>query len=234
MDDFNNNNDPFNEQKPDNTQPQPNPYNQQPGQNPYAMPSQQGNPYNQTNPYNQPQGNPYNQPQGNPYAMPNQQIPYNQQAQQMQQVQSPYASYGQATAYGTPYQNQSTGLAVGSLVLGIISIVLSLFVFAAPFLIILPIIGLILGIVFKSKHLPVGKGLSTAGIITSVCGLVLPVLILILFTVLMMNHAMDGFMSDMLKQIKATDPELYQQYYDMLGESFPEWFEGVLFVLGLK
>ena len=273
MDDLNNNNNPFDEQKPDNTppidltKPEPSgqggqaadPYNQ-PAGNPYNMP--QGDPYNQQgNPYNQPQGNPYAQqqpPQGNPY---NQQVnpynqqgnPYNQQGnpynQQAPQGQSPYAMpsqqspysqpgavYGQP-AYGAPYQpyqNQSTGMAVASLVLGIISIVFSLLVFTAPFLIIVPIIGLILGIVFKSKHLPVGKGLSTAGIITSVCGIILPILILILVMVLMMNHSLDGFMSDMLRQIKATDPELYQEYYDMLGESFPEWFDGILFVLGLK
>ena len=248
MDEFNNNN-PFDEQKPDNTQ---DPYNQQAqqGQNPYAQGGQNmnhnmpQNPYNQQqgDPYNQQaqqgqQGNPYNQQPGqNPYAMPSQGNPYSQQPGQNPYAmpqQMPYVQGAYGTAY-QPYQNQSTGMAVASLILGIISILLSLFVFAAPFLIILPIIGLILGIVFKSKHLPVGRGLSTAGIITSVCGIVFPVLILILFTVLLMNHAMDGFMSDMLQQIKATDPELYQQYYDMLGDSFPEWFEGVLFVLGLK
>ena len=253
MDDFNNNNDPFNEQKPDNM-PQGDPYNQPQG-NPYNQP--QGNPYNmpQGDPYNQPQGNPYAQQQpqqGNPYNMP-QGNPYNQQGntynQQAQQGQSPYAMPSQQTpynqpgaAYGQPvygapyqpYQNQSTGMAVASLVLGIISIVFSLFVFTMPVLIILPIIGLILGIVFKSKHLPVGRGLSTAGIITSACGIILPILILILVMVLMMNHSLDGFMSDMLRQIKATDPELYQEYYEMLGDSFPEWFEGILFALGLK
>lgn len=257
MDDFNNNNDPFNEQKPDNATPVDLTKPESSGQvgqtaDPYNQPA--GNPYNmpQGNPCNQPQGNPYaQQPQGNPYSQ--QSNPYNQQGnpynQQPQQGQSPYAmpsqqspynqpgaAYGQP-AYGAPYQmyqNQSTGMAVASLVLGIISIVFSLFVFTAPFLIIVPIIGLILGIVFKSKHLPVGKGLSTAGIITSACGIILPILILILVMVLMMNHTLDGFMADWLKQIKAADPELYQQYYDMLGDSFPEWFEGILFALGLK
>ncbi|MCH5194683.1 MAG: hypothetical protein J1F11_12040 [Oscillospiraceae bacterium] len=280
----NNNNNPFDEQKPDDTPTDPygqpvgqNPYNQPAGQDPYNMPAgqdpynqpagqnpynmpqnpyaqganpyaqqqgqaQQGNPYSQQgNPYAQQpgQGNPYSQQSGNPYGQPAGQSPYSmpgvQGGQYAQYNQNQYAAYGQqAYAQYQPYQNQSTGMAVASLVLGIISIVLSLFVFSAPILILLPIIGLVLGIVFKSKHLPVGRGLSTAGIITSICGLIFPILILLLMAVLLMNHSLDGIMSEMLRQIKQTDPETYKQFYEMFGESFPEWFENLLFIIGLK
>lgn len=253
MDDLNNNNNnPFDEQKPE-TPSQPDPYNQQApqaqqGQDPYNQMPQQ-NPYNQggqsANPYNMPQNpynqggqaaNPYNQQQQpqqgqqNPYAMPPQYAGYNQSGQ------NPYAAYSQP-GYGNPYQpyqNQSAGMAIASLVLGIISIVMSLMVFSAPFLILVPIIGLILGIVFKSKHLPAGRGLSTAGIITSICGIILPILWLILFAALIMSHMLDEPIAEAFRQIRHTDPDLYQQYYDMFGDSFPQWFENILFVFGLK
>ncbi|MCH5349847.1 MAG: hypothetical protein J1E40_11035, partial [Oscillospiraceae bacterium] len=90
-------------------------------------------------------------------------------------------------------------------------------------------------IVFKSKRLPVGKGLSTAGIITSVCGIILPIALFILVAVLLFSHALDGFMAEQLKQLQQTDPDLYKQYYDMLGDTFPEWFEGMIrLLIGLK
>lgn len=219
---------PYNQQGNPYNQQQGNPYNQQQG-NPYNQ--QQGNPYSQQqgNPYSQQQGNPYNQPSGqNPYAMPQQKTPYDQPAQ------NPYAAYGQQAYYQSYPQNQSTGMAIASLVLGILSIVLLIPTLGAPFLIVIPIIGLILGIIYKSKHLPMGKGLSTAGIITSICGIILPIFILIIFVVLLMNHSLDGLMAEYLKQLQQTDPDLYKQYRDILGDTFPEWFTGVLFIFGLK
>ena len=241
MDEMNNKN-PFDEQDtrndgtasgtPSYDQSRQDPYNQS-QQNPYNQPQQ--NPYNQSqqNPYNQPQQNPYNQSQQNPYNQP-QQNPYYQYQQGGTYNRQNIPQQGYVSPqYGTPYQpyalaNQSTGMAVASLVLGIISICLSLFVWSFLPLYVIPIIGLILGIVFKSKHLPVGKGLSTAGIITSSIGLALPIILLIVLTVLLMNHSLDGFMSELVKQLKQADPELYEQYYEMFSKQFPEWFENAL------
>ncbi|MDE6746126.1 MAG: DUF4190 domain-containing protein, partial [Oscillospiraceae bacterium] len=190
MDEFNNN--PFNEEKngadPQNPYQQPmqnqqgqgyDPYNQQPMQ---GQPMQNGQPYQQ--PYNVPPQN--GQYQQNPNGQPYQQ-PYNVPLQngQYQQGQNPYGmpqgGYAAPQGYGVPYQpQQSTGMAVASLVLGIVSICTGLFMFAFPVLFLVPIIGIILGIVFKSKKLSVGKGMSTAGIITSVIGLILPILFVVL------------------------------------------------------
>ena len=255
MDELNNN--PFDEQ--DNSNGDPNNANQQnSGYDPYNQPRQNTNPYGQSqqnanpygqpqqnaNPYGQPQqnSNPYGQPQqnSNPYGQPQQNIPYNQPYQQYNGQTGTYNQQNIPTQgyvppqYGMPYnpyspQNQSTGMAVASLVLGILSIVLSLFMFSFPPLFLLPIIGLVLGIVFKSKHLPVGKGLSTAGIITSVLGLILPIVLVIIVAVLLVTHG-DIFM----QQLKIQSPEEYEYLYELYGDQFPQWFEGMFRFLRIK
>lgn len=91
--------------------------------------------------------------------------------------------------------------------------------FAFPFLFLMPIIGIILGIVFKCKRLPVGKGLSTAGIVTSVIGLILPILFIVL---ILMN------MSGLLHYIKTVSPDQYEQLYEMYGDQFPQWFDAAV------
>lgn len=224
MDEFNNDKNPFDEQ-PSGGQ-DVNPYAQQNNQqqdfNPYAQ--QDGNPYNQqpqqnANPYNQPAQNPYNQQQSaNPY-----QNPYSQR-------NIPPQGYPQGYGAMAPmYQQPSTGMATASLVLGIISIVLGIPMLMLPPLFILPIIGLILGIVFKTKHLPVGKGLSTAGIITSSLGIVLPIVFIVIVVVFMLANP--DFMRQYMNQLKELSPEQYQQFYDQLHDQFPEWFESVLYFI---
>ena len=207
MDEFNNN--PFNEDKsgadPQNPYQQPvqdqqgqgyDPYNQQPVQ---GQPMQNGQPYQQ--PYNVP-------PQNGQY----------------QQVQNPY---GMPQGYGVPYQTQqSTGMAVASLVFGIISICTGLFMFSFPFLFLVPIIGIILGIVFKTKKLPVGKGMSTAGIITSVIGLVIPIALLVFVIVMLMTNG-----AELMQYMKQVSPEQYEQLYEMYGDQFPQWFDGAVMFL---
>ena len=202
MDEFNNDKNPFDEQ-PSGGQ-DANPYaqqnNQQQNGNPYAQ--QGGNPYNQ-----QPQqnANPYNQPnQG--YAYNQQNIPQQGYSQPQGYQQQGYAQQGYGAPYMQPYAQQgSTGMATASLVLGIISIVMGIPMLMLPPLFILPIIGLVLGIVFKTKHLPVGKGLSTAGIITSSLGLVLPILLVILFVVLFFTSA--EFRTWYLDTLKEVSPD---------------------------
>lgn len=78
--------------------------------------------------------------------------------------------------YGGSNQQGSSGMAVASMVLGILSIVLCCMWYAA-----LPmgIIGLILGIVSLKKG-NLGAGMAKAGIVTSVIGIVF-VLVILLF-----------------------------------------------------
>lgn len=244
MDEFNNERNPFDEQKTGgepyaeqgNTQQQ-NPYAAQDNnaygqQNPYSQ--QSSDPYNQqphnANPYNQPNGGyNYNQSNPNPYSQQQQNVnPY----QQNQQNFNPYVQQGgwqgmQQAQYNAA--QQSTGMATASLVLGIISIVLGIPMLALPLLFLVPIIGLILGIVFKTKHLPVGRGLSTAGIITSSLGLVLPIILLVIVVIFMMSNP--EFMREYMKQLKEISPEQYQKFYEQLGGQFPEWFESVLYFI---
>lgn len=224
MDEFNNEKNPFDEQP--SGERDANPYVQQGGQqnvNPYAQ--QGGNPYNQQN------ANPYNQqmPNVNPY----QQNPYNQPSQQNF---NPYAQQGGWQGMAQVQMNAvqpSTGMATASLVLGIISIVMSLPAIAVPSLFfvffLIPIIGLILGIVYKTKHLPVGKGLSTAGIVTSVIGLLLPIAILIFSVAFIMSNP--EYVREYMNNLKVHDPEQYQEYFEQLGGFFPEWFESVLYFI---
>ncbi|MBD5146301.1 MAG: DUF4190 domain-containing protein [Ruminococcus sp.] len=226
MDEFNYN--PFNEDKndadPQNQYQQPmqnqqgqgyDPYNQQPMQGQqmqngqqYNVPPQNGQPYQQQ--YNVPPQNGQYQQGQNPYGMPQ-------------------GGYAAPQGYGVPYQpqpQQSTGMAVASLVLGIISICTGLFMFSFPFLFLVPIIGIILGIVFKSKKLPVGKGMSTAGIITSVIGLVIPIALLIFVIVMLVTNG-----AELMQYMKQVSPEQYEQLYEMYGDQFPQWFDGAVMFL---
>ncbi len=127
----------------------------------------------------------------------------------------------------TPYpQPASQGMAIASLVLGIISILFAAITAMLPFLFLVPIIGIILGALHKSKHLPVGKGLSTAGIVTSVIGIVVTILFYVLCVVLVLFY-----MDDMIDFIRQYSPEDYEMLYEMYGEMYPEWFsEAVKFI----
>lgn len=230
MDEFNNNNNPFNEDKtpaggsPDPYNAQNDPYNQQPGQvqngqpyqQPYGVPPQNGQPYQQQ--YGVPPQNGQYQQGQNPYNMPQGGYGYNQQ-------NIPQNGYAAPQGYGVPYQPQQTGtgMAVASLVLGIISICTGLFMFNFPFLFLLPIIGIILGIVFKSKKLPVGKGMSTAGIITSIIGLLIPIALLVFVIVMLVTHG-----AELMQYMKQISPEQYEQLYEIYGDQFPQWFSGAV------
>jgi len=141
-----------------------------------SAPQAQQSPYSGQQ-YQQPQysGQQYQQP---PYGAPQyQQPPYGGQQYQPpqysgQQYQQP--PYG-APQYQPPKPKEPTnGLAVTSMVLGIISIVFCmLFYFSIP----CGIAGLIFGIVAKKN--PAGRGVRIAGVWTSVIGLFLGVLILV-------------------------------------------------------
>ena len=161
-----------------------------------------------------------------PNISPYQQTPYNRSNQQNF---NPYAQQGGWQGMQQAQYNavqQSTGMATASLVLGIISIVMGLPALALPFLFLIPIIGLILGIVYKTKHLPVGKGLSTAGIITSSIGLVLPIVIVFIAAFWLIANGAEA-----MEYIRQISPELYEEYREQFGDQFPEWFTSVLYFI---
>ena len=205
MDEFNNNNnenknfgeESFAEQerRSENVQqPQNTPYD------PYNMPlEQQGQPVSRNTPY------PINQqvpPDFDPYKQP---LPQGQ-----------YQYNGMYTdPNGMPYK---TGLATASLVIGILSLVLTFtgLIYLIP---ILPIVGIILGCIYKGKHYPVGKGASTAGIICSVVALVLSIIFIVFIMYIVMNY-----MPEVMQILKSQSPDVYQQYYDMFHDTYPEWF----------
>ncbi len=135
-------------------QPPVEPQNNQP-QQPYGQPQQ---PYGQPQqPYTQPQ-QPYNQPQ-QPYGQPQQ--PYGQPPQQYGQPQ-----YGQPM--GAP-KDASKGLAIASLVLGIVSF----FICGLP----CSITGLILGGVSYSKK-KVNNGMAVTGMVLCIIGLAVTIITL--------------------------------------------------------
>ena len=143
--------------------------------------------------------------------------PYPDQYQQYQTYggQNPYAGYPQ----------QGTGLATASLVIGILSILGAVLTACIPIpLLFLPVVGIVLGIVHKSKHIPEGRGKSTAGIITSAIGLILPILMWVIII---------AMLPQMMEYVKETDPETYQQIYDQYGDQLPQFFS-VLFSVFLK
>lgn len=114
----------------------------------------------QNNQYNQ-QNNQYNQPQ------------YNQQQYNQQQYNQPnnYNNYNNyaPNQYQQP-QDNSRGLAIASLVLGIVS----LFCCGS----VCSIVGIVLGILSRSKK-STDNGMATAGIVLSIIGLVLWAIVIV-------------------------------------------------------
>jgi len=92
-----------------------------------------------------------------------------------------------------------------------------------PFLFLFPIIGIILGIVFKCKKLPVGKGMSTAGIITSAIGLAIPIALLAFVVVMLLTNG-----AELMQNLKQISPDQYEQLYEMYGDQFPQWFDAAV------
>lgn len=115
--------------------------------------------------------------------------------------------FGTQPAY---MQEYPTGLATASMVIGIISIVIFFGFYSFPPLLLLPIIGIILGCVYKSKRYPVGRGSSTAGIVCSVISLVLFIAVLILAV---------ANIQYLLELIKDYDPAAYEQYRTALEQA---------------
>lgn len=73
-------------------------------------------------------------------------------------------------------EKKSNGLAIASLVLGIVAIVFSFIGLSIPFGLIIGIVGIILGIMAKKKN---PCGMATAGLVLSIIGTVLCAIVFI-------------------------------------------------------
>ncbi len=132
--------------------------------------------------------------------------------------------------YGAAAMGQyPTGLATASMIIGIISILGVLLMISFPPLLILPVLGIVFGAMYKSKKYPVARGRSTAGIVMSVVSLVMVVALFVIAVYAMMTIMQDSEqMNEMMQLIKQYYPDIYEQYYEMFGEQYPEWFTAAL------
>lgn len=138
--------------------------------------------------------------------------------------QNGYNSY-QGGGYQDPYYGYgpkpSQALAVTSLVCGIISMMTGILGFAYPILFLVPVAGLVTGIMHKLKSLPVGKGMSTAGIVLSILGFIIPFVIIIIAI---------ANLPAMLEYIESVNPDAYEEIYDEYHDQLPQMFSAA-FVL---
>ena len=117
-------------------------------------------PYNETDSYNV--SDPYNVPeqmkQPEPVKQP-QQTSYTQPQQAMNEYERYQQSYNTANV-PQPGQYYPTGMATASLVMGILGLVSAITMMNYMLIIplVFPLLGLIFGIIHKSKHYPAGKG----------------------------------------------------------------------------
>jgi hypothetical protein len=133
-------------------------------------PHQPQDPY-ATNPFEKQPSPPPAAPSG--YGYPPQD-PYAQQPQEQQPGYPPQPGYG-GYNYGGPVQ-QSNGIAIASMVVGIVSVVGSCFF--GGFIGIVAI-GLGIGGLKRSKNIGTGRGQAIAGIATGAAGLLISVVLLI-------------------------------------------------------
>jgi uncharacterized membrane protein len=154
-----------------------------PNQQPYGQPTNQQPQYQQ--PYQNQNG--YQQFDQNPYQ--NNQSPY-------QNNQYQYSQYQQ---YQTP--PQSNGMAVASLICGILGVLLSccLWYIAIP----LAIAGLVLGIIVL-KNKKGGKNLAIVGIILSAISIIVGIFVAILFIAVFTNPEFTTMYEEILREFETT------------------------------
>lgn len=175
-------------QSSDNVMPnQPQGYSQQDGS--YQYQSQ----YNNQNQY-QPQYNSQNQYQPQHTGQNQYQSQYNSQASG-----NPYQTYGYYQTDDQDGQSGSKGLAIASMVCGIVSLCLfCLWYISLP----CAIVGLVLGIVSMKKKAG-GRGMATAGVVTSIISLSLVIIFII---------GVSGCMGYTGSIINKINNELYRYY----------------------
>lgn len=181
MGDYNNPNE--NNNNPNNSDPNQ-PQNNQPG---YGQPQQEqpNNPpdYQQYNPngYQQNNQNPY---QNNPNPYPNNQYQYNQYQQ-----------------YQAPIQPQSNGMAIASMIMGILGVLLGccLWYFTIP----LAIAGLVLGIVVIKKKKG-GRNLAIVGIVLCSLSIIIGIVAGIMVLAVLSDPEFGSLYEEMLQEIQTT------------------------------
>ena len=176
-----------------------------PSQSGYTEPQTGYNTVNGSGYYNQ---NSYNQNSYN-------QNGYNQNNYDMNNPNN--YQYNQYGGYQDPYfqRQPSQGMAVGSLVCGIVGLSAGILGWVFPLLFFVPLVGLILGIVFKVKYPGFAKGISTAGIVLNAIGIALP-FIFIIVAVASLPEIMDW--------MQQVDPEAYEELYEEYADELPGMF----------
>lgn len=197
-------NDPFHPNEGiDNTQPVP-PTEPPAGSAPQASSQNEG-----TNAYQEP-GAPYQAPVSQPTPPPTAYPPPYQAPQQTNSYGNANNPYPQQPVYTVPQPKPANGMAIASLVLGILSIVCC----CAGFFGILPgVIGLILAIICFSKGNK--GGMAVAGLVLNIIGVALAVVALIMLIT-------DGTLAQILYAIESGDlDDLYYYYYRDFMMIFP-------------
>lgn len=181
----------------------------------YNNPNENNNQPNNLDPNQQNVQPDYQQPNGQPnFQQPQQEQPqntpnypqYNQNSNGYQQYnQNPYQNnqyqYGQYQQYQAPVQPQSNGMAVGSLICGILGILLSccLWYIALP----LAIAGLVLGIlVIKNKK--GGKNLAIVGIVLSSISIIIGIFAAIMVIAVFTNPEFSSMYNEILQEFETT------------------------------
>ena len=187
----------------DNTQPVP-PTEPPAGSAPQASSQNEG-----TNAYQEP-GAPYQAPVSQPTPPPSAYPPPYQAPQQTNSYGNANNPYPQQPVYTVPQPKPANGMAIASLVLGILSIVCC----CAGFFGILPgVIGLILAIICFSKGNK--GGMAVAGLVLNIIGVALAVVALIMLIT-------DGTLAQILYAIESGDlDDLYYYYYRDFMMIFP-------------
>lgn len=159
----------------------------------------------ENNIYNEPKqdepiqnGNPYGEPVQNPYV--------NKTADDYSYEEIPPTGQpNMDPVYTAPPVPEKTGLAVASLVLGIIALVLSCF----GINIIIGIVAIILGAVYLAKKQASRRGMAIAGLVLGIISIAIFILMVVLVVVFMFT-GMGGLYGDMYNEI----------YNDVLNEMY--------------
>ncbi|MGN1416505.1 MAG: DUF4190 domain-containing protein [Oscillospiraceae bacterium] len=180
------------------------------GQNSGYNPSQSG--------YTEPQtGYNNNTVNGSGYYNPNgyNQNGYNQNNYDMNNPNN--YQYNQYGGYQDPYfqRQPSQGMAIGSLVCGIVGLSAGILGWVFPLLFFVPLVGLILGIVFKVKYPGYAKGISTAGIVLNSIGIALPFIFIIVAV---------ASLPQLMEWMQQVDPEAYEELYEEYADELPGMF----------
>jgi 4-amino-4-deoxy-L-arabinose transferase-like glycosyltransferase len=167
----------------------------------YNNPNENNNNPNNSDP-NQPQNN---QPQNNQDPYQNNQNPYQNNQNPYQNNQNPYQNNqyqnNQYQQYQPINQPQSNGMAIASLIMGILGVILGccLWYFTIP----LAIAGLVLGIIVIKKKKG-GRNLAIVGIILCSLSIILGIFSAIMVIAVYMNPEFSSLYEEMLQDIQTT------------------------------